>query len=314
LLALWLADRASDDGTRIFPSVTTMAHKTRLTERAVQYSLAKMLARGFLQVVRRARGGRGGGTPTEYRINPEWLSRYRNGLGERNAPITKESVKSEPAMGEVGRKPLILEPSTEPSNTSDACRRISDFWRHRHGYSRALLDDRRRWMISSRLRDGHTVDDLFDAVEGCKRSPFHQGDRAAGNKSGTKHDTLDLILRDADHIDKFRSIAQDAYRSWLGTVRRGVHSEMGLRVVEVLRGLGSLDTDSVCEQEWFRACRVVLASDASSSVANPNLRTTREHVEEPNLSVTRERGRRQLQAMAERFPFLRRSGGKPVGN
>ncbi|MFC9424013.1 helix-turn-helix domain-containing protein, partial [Bacillus velezensis] len=51
LLALALADNAHDDGTRIFPSVGTLAVKSRQSERSVQYQLRKMERIGWLEVV-----------------------------------------------------------------------------------------------------------------------------------------------------------------------------------------------------------------------------------------------------------------------
>jgi biotin operon repressor len=74
LLALKLADNAHDDGTHIFPSVDTMAEKTRQSRRAVQYQLKRMRESGWLILTRAARGGREtAGRPAEYRINPEWI-------------------------------------------------------------------------------------------------------------------------------------------------------------------------------------------------------------------------------------------------
>ncbi|QCP50177.1 hypothetical protein FAZ95_13905 [Trinickia violacea] len=74
ILALKLADNAHDDGTHIFPSVDTMAEKTRQSRRAVQYQLKRMREAGWLILVRAARGGReSAGRPAEYRINPEWI-------------------------------------------------------------------------------------------------------------------------------------------------------------------------------------------------------------------------------------------------
>lgn len=85
LLALVLADHASDDGTKIFPSVATMAGRTRQSERTVQYQLRKMEASGWLVKVTKASGGRRrghykhdgySGYATEYRINPEWITEH----------------------------------------------------------------------------------------------------------------------------------------------------------------------------------------------------------------------------------------------
>lgn len=74
LLALKLADNAHDDGTRIFPSVDTMAQKTHQARRTVQYQLDRMRESCWLLLVKPARGGRGSaGYAAEYRINPEWI-------------------------------------------------------------------------------------------------------------------------------------------------------------------------------------------------------------------------------------------------
>lgn len=113
LLALKLADNAHDDGTHIFPSVATMAEKTRQSERAVQYQLRRMQKSGWLILVRPARGGRNGaGYPAEYRINPDWImgadiapieSADTSGeMGAKIAPIeSKERVQSQAEMGAI---------------------------------------------------------------------------------------------------------------------------------------------------------------------------------------------------------------------
>ncbi len=70
-LALALADNAHEDGTHIFPSVETMARKSRQSVRAVQSHLRKMQQIGWLELVKNGRGGRG--RYAEYRINAAWL-------------------------------------------------------------------------------------------------------------------------------------------------------------------------------------------------------------------------------------------------
>lgn len=70
ILALALADNAHDDGAHIFPSVATMAVKSRQSERSVQRHLQAMIARGWLL---RVRNGGGRGVHSEYRISPNWL-------------------------------------------------------------------------------------------------------------------------------------------------------------------------------------------------------------------------------------------------
>lgn len=57
LLELALADYASDDGERIYPSVATLASKVHLSERSIQYLLRKLEKMGWLEVASRG-GGR----------------------------------------------------------------------------------------------------------------------------------------------------------------------------------------------------------------------------------------------------------------
>ena len=72
LLALALADHASDDGTRVYPSVPLLAQKTLQSERTVQYQLRQLSNMGWLRIVRESRGGKG--NTTEYRIDPAWVN------------------------------------------------------------------------------------------------------------------------------------------------------------------------------------------------------------------------------------------------
>lgn len=90
LLALALADNAHDDGTRIFPTVATLAQKTRQSVRAVQYQLRRMEEKGWLLLVGGADGGCG--RPREYRINPGWIK------GEE-LPTPEKGADSAPPTG-----------------------------------------------------------------------------------------------------------------------------------------------------------------------------------------------------------------------
>lgn len=56
LLLLAIADAANDDGTNAFPSITTLARKTRLDSRTVRRIVRKLTAEGHIEVDER--GGR----------------------------------------------------------------------------------------------------------------------------------------------------------------------------------------------------------------------------------------------------------------
>jgi hypothetical protein len=91
LLALSLADFAADDGGQIFPSVKTLAKKTRQSERTVQYQLRAMEKNGFISMVERNAGGRITGKKyrtSEYRINLGFFDK-----GAEIAPLKKGCKK-----------------------------------------------------------------------------------------------------------------------------------------------------------------------------------------------------------------------------
>ncbi len=71
LLALAMADHARDDGTRIWPSIAELARKTLQSESTVRRQIKHMVARCWLEPVRKA-SGRPGDT-NEYRIHPGWI-------------------------------------------------------------------------------------------------------------------------------------------------------------------------------------------------------------------------------------------------
>ena len=82
LLALALADHADDHGEHIWPSVPSLAQKTRQSERSVQRQLRKMEADRWLLRVSTKKIGRG--QTVEYRINPDWLK------GDNLSPFSEE--------------------------------------------------------------------------------------------------------------------------------------------------------------------------------------------------------------------------------
>jgi len=57
LVLIGLADVGHDDGTKCFPSIETLAHKTRMTRRAVQAALRKLEDEGHIEATARTRQG-----------------------------------------------------------------------------------------------------------------------------------------------------------------------------------------------------------------------------------------------------------------
>jgi hypothetical protein len=142
LLLLALADQANDEGIA-WPSVATLANKTRLSDRTVQNLMPSVLATGELEIVRESNGGH---NPRVYRVvAPAPPERAPKSRGEKTSPrpSAQSGVKPAQARGEVfdagvkfsqpgvkvatsrgearftqtvlNRKEPSLEPCTEPS-------------------------------------------------------------------------------------------------------------------------------------------------------------------------------------------------------
>jgi hypothetical protein len=61
-----------------------------------------------------------------------------------------------------------------------------------------VLDEKRLATIGAAIYD-FGVEQCKQAIDGCKLSPFHMG----RNKMNKKYDDIELILRDAQHIERF---------------------------------------------------------------------------------------------------------------
>lgn len=140
LVLLALADHACDDGTDAYPSVSTIARKARMSERAVQTSLKALSGSG--QVV--CMGVSQKGTKNYTIIGP-----FNEG-GEESAPpkLTTQGAKLTTSGGEESAPEPSLEPSLEPSNTSSAQARLPE-----------QIGDRRWRVASSRQGKGPFVVD-----------------------------------------------------------------------------------------------------------------------------------------------------------
>jgi len=90
LLALAMADHASDDGTRIWPSVDELARKTMQSRSSVQRQIRQMVERGWLIRMKSATGRPG--LTNEYRICPRWIAGEADWQGHRGVNLTPLST------------------------------------------------------------------------------------------------------------------------------------------------------------------------------------------------------------------------------
>ena len=80
--------------------------------------------------------------------------------------------------------------------------RVFDHWRQALNHPKAVLDPKRAAAIERALKN-YSVDELCRAVDGCKASPHHMGQ----NNTGQRYDDIELIVRDAKHVEQFLQCA-----------------------------------------------------------------------------------------------------------
>lgn len=78
----------------------------------------------------------------------------------------------------------------------DTVDRVFAHWRQTHNHPRAVLDAKRRKLIRTRLVE-YSESDLCQAISGYRNSPHHMGQ----NDASTVYDAIELMLRDAKHIE-----------------------------------------------------------------------------------------------------------------
>lgn len=64
-----------------------------------------------------------------------------------------------------------------------------------------VLDTNRRQYIGAAIHD-YGIQGCKDAIDGCALSEFHMG----RNKMNKRYDSVELIFRDAEHVEKFHEI------------------------------------------------------------------------------------------------------------
>jgi hypothetical protein len=85
---------------------------------------------------------------------------------------------------------------------------VFEYWRTVMGKrSTAVLSDKRRRLIRAAIKS-HGVDTAKAAIDGCARTPWNMGE----NPDRRRFDDIELILRDAQHIERFADAPQSLSR------------------------------------------------------------------------------------------------------
>jgi len=100
------------------------------------------------------------------------------------------------------------------STTSAEVEEVVRHYQTHHARSRPSQATRKK--ILERLKDGYTVKDLCDAIDGMHRLPFNLG----ANERGQKYLQLELCMRSSDHVDKYMAGLEEV------TVRKKTEMEV----------------------------------------------------------------------------------------
>lgn len=120
----------------------------------------------------------------------------------------KEEDTSKPSPETDTPTLALVAPETDPKtgarapSASAEVHRVFDHWRERLDHKGAKLDGKREALIRRALKS-HGLAVVTAAVDGCAASEWHRG----ANPDGKRYDSLGLILRDAEHIERFASMA-----------------------------------------------------------------------------------------------------------
>ena len=118
-----------------------------------------------------------------------------------------EEDNSVPLVGDETVPPINLINEPIKKEEPDLIKKVFDKWveaTEKHP-TRTKLDEKRRSVIRKALKT-HPFEDVCDAVIGWKREPFYCGK----NDRNAIYNSLNLLLRDAEHIEKFRDLEREA--------------------------------------------------------------------------------------------------------
>lgn len=123
--------------------------------------------------------------------------RLPEGFGKPSptSPPSAPPLTPTPALTPEGSKTSVAQARPVSVDT----RQVFEAWQQATGKHRARLDDKRARLIRAALK-AFPLTDVLDAVQGWRHDPWPERSR---------HNGLEVLLRDAAHIEKFRDLCRD---------------------------------------------------------------------------------------------------------
>lgn len=123
----------------------------------------------------------------------------------KSLPVAMEiEVIQTPSAVVVVDLPIAYSAGTLVSKKLNDAQEVFDHWVAVFKKSgRTVFDAARQKKINARLKEGYSVNDLNLAIDGCSMRPHNNG-----GTNGTVYNQIDLIFRDADHVESYISTAR----------------------------------------------------------------------------------------------------------
>lgn len=172
--------------------------------------------------------------PTKYRDTIGTLS-GQTPVQETEAETEAEREEEKKEKNKKEKRIFFEEEDTYPDPGQVV--EIFEHWQKTMDAKKSKLDEKRVRLIEGALVMGYAVGDLKDAITGCSLSPWNMGD----NPEGIKNNSIDLIFRNADKIDKFISFFKDPPKKKL-TIEQ--QNEITLKKIQRDREEGLEDVSS----------------------------------------------------------------------
>ena len=104
-----------------------------------------------------------------------------------------------------GQKDILSSSAKPKPDVMAQVREVFDHWKSTLNHPKTKLGSDRVIKIRSRLREGFTVEELKQAIDGCAASPHHMGDNDRGpDGNGKVFDSIGLIFAGSDSVDRFK--------------------------------------------------------------------------------------------------------------
>lgn len=235
LVLVRIADHADPNGKNAWPSTARLSADCGLSERTVQTAVKQLIAKGVLSCEPQ-KGKHGTNLYTVHvKAKPPAESAPPQNLHPADSDV-RPPQKTTPTPAASAPEPSItvsrtvqvppqpprsvaLVPVANGVAKASPIEQVFEAWQEAAGKRKAVLDPKRRALIAKALK-AYSVDDLIDAVRGWQHSPHHRGE----NPSATVYNDLGLLLRDAEHIERFRDLEQQGPAANPRSLSRGARN------------------------------------------------------------------------------------------